>query len=186
MYDDDLRNWKLEFDFGEDAKREGESGEPVDFSDQQSLGTCPKTQGNVYEHGSNYVCEHAVGPNQTCDFKTGKIILQQPVSREQVTKLLTHGKTDLLDGFVSNKTRRKFKAYLVWDANDGKVIFEFEPRPGRAPAKGAAAKGAAAKTAVKTASKTLAPAKTAAKKILVVKKGTAAKAPARKTTGGKS
>jgi DNA topoisomerase-3 len=198
VYDDELRNWKLEFDFGEDAKREGESGEPVDFSDQQSLGSCPKTQGNVYEHGSNYVCEHAVGPNQTCDFKTGKIILQQPVSREQVAKLLTYGKTDLLDGFVSNKTRRKFKAYLKWDANDGKVIFEFEPRPGRAPTKGAGGKTSApAKAASKTSSKgstpaagssteaSAAPAKPAAKKIVVVKKGAAAKAPARKAAGGK-
>ncbi|MEO8311932.1 MAG: DNA topoisomerase III, partial [Caldimonas sp.] len=31
VHDDETRNWKLEFDFGEDARREGESGEPVDF-----------------------------------------------------------------------------------------------------------------------------------------------------------
>ena len=60
--DDEIDNWKLEFDFGEDAKREGESGEPVDFGEQESLGQCPKTQGNVYEFGTNYVCEHSVGP----------------------------------------------------------------------------------------------------------------------------
>ena len=54
-------NWKLEFDFGEDARREGESGEPVDFGEQEPLGHCPKTQGNVYEFGANYVCEHSVG-----------------------------------------------------------------------------------------------------------------------------
>jgi DNA topoisomerase-3 len=59
---------KLEFDFGEDAKREGESGEPIDFGEQESLGACPKTQGNVYEFGTNYVCEHSVGPAQSCDF----------------------------------------------------------------------------------------------------------------------
>jgi DNA topoisomerase-3 len=125
----------------------GRIGEPVDFSGQQSLGACPKCKGHVYEHGSNYVCEHAVGAHVTCDFKTGKIILQQPVSHEQMTKLLASGKTDLLDGFVSNKTRRKFKAYLVYDAKAGKVGFEFEPRPARgaAPAKTAAAKKAAAR-----------------------------------------
>lgn len=76
VFDDEIANWKLEFDFGEDAKREAESGEPVDFSAQQSLGACPKCQGHVYEHGTNYVCEHAVGAHVTCDFKTGKIILQ--------------------------------------------------------------------------------------------------------------
>ena len=147
-YDDEIKNWKLEFDFGEDAKKEGESGEPVDFSDQQSLGSCPKDQGHVYEHGTSYVCEHAVGANVTCDFKSGKIILQQPVAREQMTKLLQTGKTDLLEGFVSNKTRRKFKARLAYDKKEGKVSFEFEPRAPRAPAaKKAAAKKAAAKKA---------------------------------------
>lgn len=146
-YDDEIKNWKLEFDFGEDAKKEGESGEPVDFSDQQSLGSCPKDQGRVYEHGTSYVCEHAVGANVTCDFKSGKIILQQPVAREQMSKLLAGGKTDLLDGFVSNKTRRKFKAYLAYDKKEGKVVFEFEPRAAKVAGKAPAAKKVAAKKA---------------------------------------
>jgi DNA topoisomerase III len=143
-YDDEIKNWKLEFDFGEDAKNAGESGEPIDFSGQESLGTCPKDQGHVYEHGTSYVCEHAVGANVTCDFKSGKIILQQPVAREQMQKLLAEGKTELLEGFVSNKTRRKFKARLAYDKKEGKVSFEFEPRAPRVPA---AAKKAAAKKA---------------------------------------
>ncbi len=144
VFDDEIRNWKLEFDFGEDAKKDGESGEPIDFSGQQSLGACPKDQGHVYEHGASYVCEHAVGANVTCDFKSGKIILQQPVAREQMSKLLATGKTELLEGFVSNKTRRKFKARLAYDKKEGKVTFEFEPRAPRVPAaKKAAAKKAA-------------------------------------------
>ncbi|MGZ5713580.1 MAG: DNA topoisomerase III [Caldimonas sp.] len=148
--DEELKNWKLEFDFGEDAKREGESGEPVDFSEQEPLGICPKTQGKVYEFGSSYVCEHSVGANVTCDFKSGKVILQQPVAREQMAKLLATGATDLLEGFVSNKTRRKFKARLTWDAKEGKVVFAFEPRAPRAPAAGKkAAKAAPAKRAAK-------------------------------------
>ena len=147
-FDDEIRNWKLEFDFGEDAKKDGESGVPIDFSGQESLGACPKDQGRVYEHGTSYVCEHAVGANVTCDFKSGKIILQQPVPRDQMGKLLETGKTDLLDGFVSNKTRRKFKARLGFDKKEGKVTFEFEPRAPRAPA---AAKKSAAKTVAKNA-----------------------------------
>ncbi|WP_374675546.1 DNA topoisomerase III [Ideonella sp.] len=144
--DDEIANWKLEFDFGEDDKAK-DDGEPVDFSGQSSLGACPKCQGHVYEHGSNYVCEHAVGAHVTCDFKTGKIILTQPVSHEQVHKLLTTGKTDLLENFVSNKTKRKFKAFLAYDKKEGKVGFEFEPRAAKAPAKAAAKKAAAKKTA---------------------------------------
>ena len=149
-FDDEISNWKLEFDFGDDAKNGEGDGEPVDFSAQESLGKCPKCKSQVYEHGSSYVCEHAVGPKQTCDFKSGKIILQQPVEREQMSKLLATGKTALLENFVSNKTRRKFKAMLAFDPKEGKVVFEFEPRPER-PAKGAAAKKVATKAAAKKA-----------------------------------
>ena len=138
--DDEIANWKLEFDFGDDAKQG--DGEPVDFSAQQRLGACPKCQGHVYEHGSSYVCEHAVGAHVTCDFKSGKIILQQPIAREEMTGLLGSGKTALLENFVSNKTRRKFKARLAYDEKEGKVTFVFEPR---------AAKPAAAKVAKKKA-----------------------------------
>jgi len=154
-FDDEIKNWKLEFDFGEDAKKDGESGEPIDFSAQESLGACPKCQGHVYEHGTSYVCQNSVGANVTCDFKSGKIILQQPVAREEMTKLLATGKTALLENFVSNKTRRKFKAYLAWDKKEGKVGFEFEPRAAKVPA---AKKTAAAKTT------TTAPTKAAAAK----------------------
>ncbi|MBQ0961264.1 DNA topoisomerase III [Ideonella sp. 4Y11] len=143
VFDDEIGNWKLEFDFGDDDKAK-DDGEPVDFSGQQSLGACPKCAGHVYEHGSNYVCEHAVGAHVTCDFKTGQIILTQPIDHAQVHKLLTTGKTDLLENFVSNKTRRKFKAFLTYDKKEGKVIFEFEPRAAKVPAKKAAAKKATA------------------------------------------
>ena len=44
-YDDEIENWKLEFDFGEDAKREGESGEPVDFSAAAKPGRLPQVPG---------------------------------------------------------------------------------------------------------------------------------------------
>jgi len=138
--DEELGNWKLEFDFGEDARQAEGEGEPVDFSAQDTLGACPKCQGRVFEHGTSYVCEHAVGAPVTCDFKSGKIILQQPVPREEMTRLLATGKTALLENFVSNKTRRKFKAFLAFDRKEGKVVFEFEPRAPRAPAKKAGAR----------------------------------------------
>ncbi len=144
VHDDEINNWKLEFDFGDDAKQGEGDGEPVDFSSQESLGACPKCKGHVYEHGSSYVCEHSVGAHVTCDFKSGKIILQQPVPREEMTKLLATGKTSLLENFVSNKTRRKFKAFLAYDTKEGKVNFEFEPRAAKVPAKKAAAKKTAA------------------------------------------
>ena len=64
-----------------------------------------------------------------------------------MSKLLASGKTGLLENFVSNKTRRKFKAFLAYDAKEGRVSFEFEPRAAKVPAKKAAAKTVAKKTA---------------------------------------
>ncbi len=153
---------KLEFDFGQ---RDEQDSEAVDFSTAEVLGKCPKCNARVFEHGMNYVCEKSVGPEKTCDFRTGKVILQQAVSPEQIAKLLDSGKTDLLDGFVSSRTNRKFKAYLSV-GEGGKVGFEFEPRAAKTPAKTVAVKSTA-KTAAKVPSKTAArkaPAKKAARK----------------------
>ncbi len=154
-FDDETKNFKLEFDFGDDKKGE-ESGEIIDFSAQEALGACPKCGSAVFEHGKNYVCSKSVPtleqPTPSCDFKSGQIILQQPIERAQMQKLLATGKTDLLEKFVSMRTRRAFKAMLAWDAEAGKVNFEFAPSkfpPRKTTAKSAATKTIAAK-AVKT------------------------------------
>ncbi len=124
-----------EFEFGPAGGTGAEA--PPDFSGQESLGPCPKCGAPVYTHGTAYVCARSVGPERSCDFRSGQVILSQPVEPAQMRKLLTEGKTDLLTGFVSARTRRKFSAYLVRD-KEGKVGFEFEPRQGgrtgRAPA----------------------------------------------------
>ncbi|MDH4428339.1 MAG: DNA topoisomerase III [Acidovorax sp.] len=188
-YDDEAHNYKLEFDFGDDKKGE-ESGEIVEFEDA-SLGACPICGSEVHEHGSNFVCSKAVPtaaqPTPNCTFKSGKIILQQPVEREQMTKLLETGKTDLLDKFVSMRTRRAFKAHLAWDKEAGKVNFEFAPS--KFPPRKPAAAGAAAKSIAAKAGKTAASAKKAAKPAAAKKapatKTAAAKAP-RKAAAGKA
>jgi DNA topoisomerase-3 len=119
---------KLEFDFGQ-ARLEEEAANPPDFSSQQSLGACPKCGARVFEHGAVYVCEKAVGADRGCDFRSGKMILQQPVEREQMQKLLATGRTDLLTRFIS-KRGRPFKAYLA-KTKEGRVGFEFEARAPR-------------------------------------------------------
>ena len=132
-FDEETKNYKLEFDFGDD--KNAETGEIQDFSAQTSLGKCPKcgdsNGGVIFELGKNYLCDKSAPtlaqPTPSCDFKTGQVILQQPIEREQMVKLLETGKTDLLDKFVSMRTRRAFKAMLAWDATAGKVNFEFAP-----------------------------------------------------------
>ena len=125
-------DWKLEFDFGQD---DSQDDEPVDFSLQTALGQCPRCASRVFEHGMSYVCEKSVGPGRTCEFRSGKVILQQPIEAAQMSKLLNEGRTDLLDAFVSSRTRRRFKAFLVRQP-DGKVGFEFQAAAPRAGAKG--------------------------------------------------
>jgi DNA topoisomerase-3 len=128
---------KPEFDFGQDKTEADGSVAEVDFTGQQPVGKCPKCGNQVFEMAMHYVCEKSVGANRTCDFRTGKVILQRAIERAQVEKLLTTGKTDLIEKFISKKGR-PFKAFLA--VKDGKVGFEFEPRPARA-AKGAAKSG---------------------------------------------
>jgi DNA topoisomerase-3 len=114
---------KAEFDFGQDVR---DAEEAPDFSGQEPLGACPKCKARVFEHGVTYACEKSLGAGRTCDFRSGRVILQQPVEREQMRKLLATGRTDLLTGFVSKKGRR-FKAFLV-KTPGGKIGFEFQPR----------------------------------------------------------
>jgi DNA topoisomerase-3 len=121
---------KAEFDFGQEGA-DGQVAE-VDFTGQTPIGKCPKCGGNVYEHGMQFVCEKAVGPTKTCDFRTGKIILQRQIETAQVQKLLETGKTDLLHKFISKKNR-PFSAFLIWDKEKAKVAFEFAPREPKAP-----------------------------------------------------
>ncbi|MEO7402105.1 MAG: DNA topoisomerase III, partial [Burkholderiales bacterium] len=94
----------VELDFGQ-SRDDDANAEPVDFSGQTSLGACPKCGSSVFDHGLSYVCEKSVGPGKTCDFRSGKVILQRAIEPEQVTKLLAGGKTDLLQRFISKKGR---------------------------------------------------------------------------------
>jgi len=188
-FDDETKNYKLEFDFGQDSG--GEDGEAPDFSGQESVGACPKCHARVFEHGMSYVCENSVANPKTCDFRSGKVILQQEIAREQMAKLLGEGRTDLLTNFKSSRTGRNFKAFLV-KQSDGKIGFEFEKKEPSAKTaaksasrKAAADSGAEGDGAAETAT-AAAPAKKAATKTATkaaVK--TAAKTPAKRAAARK-
>lgn len=68
-------------------------------------------------------------------FRLGKTILQKELETDAVEKLFTEGKTPLLDGFISTRTKRPFKAHLTLDFEKGKIGFEFAPRPAKKAAK---------------------------------------------------
>ena len=133
---------EVSFHFGDGGSND--STEMPDFTGLEPLGPCPKCKSCVFELPQAYVCEKAVGPEKTCDFRSGRVILQRPVERLQMQKLLAAGKTDLLQ-FVSARTKRGFSAFLVRQP-DGKIGFEFEAR---GAAKGAARRSRGAPAALR-------------------------------------
>lgn len=153
---------RMEFDFGQPKE---DDAEPFDPTGKTPVGACPVCKGNIYDTGMAYQCEHALGKEKTCKFRSGRIILQQEIAPEQMTKLLTEGKTDLLQGFISKRTNRPFKAYLEM-GKGGKIGFKFEEAAKKTT------KRAASKTTTETAAETAAtPAKKpAAKKTTRAKK----------------
>lgn len=110
------------------SNEDEETGEVIDFSAQKSLGSCPKCGGSVFEHGQKFVCERSVATvtsvMEACDFSLGQTVLKQPISHEQLGKLLESGKTDFLKGFVSMRTNKSFRARIIWGAAESKVKFE--------------------------------------------------------------
>lgn len=112
--------------------REGEAEEsaPVDFSTAPVVGVDPVTKCKVYETPVGYAVNPAELPEsakKVQPFSMKKKLLGLDISPEQVKKLLEEKKTDLLCGFVSNKTKRKFDAFLVLKPS-GKLGWEFPPR----------------------------------------------------------
>jgi DNA topoisomerase III len=122
---------EIEF-YWDDSDKVGEGADPIDFSTMTPIGKCPKCNSGVFETETAYICEVAAKKEKPrkCDFRSGRTILQQPIEPEQMVKLLNDGKTDLLTQFVSTRTKRPFKAFLVLERkkDDVKVGFEFPPR----------------------------------------------------------
>ena len=127
--------FKPEFDFGEAG-----NGAPqkIDTSRHQPIGICPICkEGQVFETENAYICERAAAVPKKCSFRVSKTILHRSIPKEQVQKLMTTGKTDLLRRFIS-KRGRPFSAHLKLE--DGKIGFEFAEKAARAkkPRKAAA------------------------------------------------
>lgn len=122
----------------------GEEEGTLDFTGQEPIGKCPACGGRMFTSLLRYVCENSVSKPSTCTFKVSKKILNRDIQLNEVQDLLNHGKTALLEKFISNKTRRPFSAFLMW--KDGKVSFDFPPREPRKPksAKTAKARASAA------------------------------------------
>ena len=117
----DKTEGKQSFDFGDSP----DSAARIDFSQLPSIGQCPACkEGTIHDTGTSWQCSNTA----KCKFRMGKTLCQKEIPREQVEKILTLGKTDLLPRFISKKGK-PFSAYLKLEG--AKVVFEFEPRAPR-------------------------------------------------------
>lgn len=113
------------------AEREGDAEVAnFDYSSALAIGECPVTKLKIYDTPFGYrpnpkeiTREIKVAP-----FSMAKKMLGAEISREQVQKLLNEGKTDLIKGFISNRTKRPFDAFLALAKKTTKLRFEFPPR----------------------------------------------------------
>lgn len=124
---------KVEFVF------EGADGETPEIVNPESLGNSPVDGTPVYETLTSYMSQSALDGDTKKGFRIGKSILGKTLEREHIAKMLADGKSGLIQGFQSSKTRRFFDAYLKL-GKSGKLEFEFPPREFKPRGKGGFAK----------------------------------------------
>lgn len=119
---------KVKFVFDEIAENEknGNKDNPINLSEFQVIGICPKCESALYETTSVYGCEHQLNHDGKCDFRIFRTLLGKTIASDEVKKLLKDKKTSLIEGFRSKRTNRLFKAFLVLKENSG-IGFEFPP-----------------------------------------------------------
>ncbi|MGB3212247.1 MAG: DNA topoisomerase III [Desulforhopalus sp.] len=116
-----LANNKIEFIFAD-----SNADLDIDLIKKESpLGISPVDGTRVFSTPMAYMSESALDGDEK-GLKISKTILSKEISEENITQLLTRGKTDLIQGFISKK-KRPFDAYLLL-AKNGKITFEFPPR----------------------------------------------------------
>lgn len=108
--------WKTEFDFGD----------KVDIGTLTPFWTDPKTGAQLCENGSSYIVREPK-PDGTWEqtFRIGRLMCQKTIAPEQAIKLVSEGKTDLIENFISKKGR-PFSAFLKKEG--AKFAWEFPPR----------------------------------------------------------
>ena len=131
---------------------EGDDDKAPELNEDMVIGTAETKEGKshkVYGTDKAYYVPDIVTKKDPHGVRIGKVILQREIPEDQALKLISEGKTDLLRGFISNRTKRKFDAHLTFDLTAAKIGFDFPPRPAKKGAKKAAKK--VAKKAAKKA-----------------------------------
>ena len=141
---------KIEFVF--DGQRDASGAIKIDFTGLLPVGPAPEKYGagaEIYETPQSYVVRRVENGEDKILVRCSRRILSRDIPREQFLKMLETGKTDLLDKFWSQRTRRPFSAFLILKP-DGSTGFEFAPRAPKDP-NAPAKKGGFRKKAAKPA-----------------------------------
>ena len=119
--------WRVNFVFDQD-----DSSALEDLGDDQLVQTLELkigTEASLYATEKSFFVPELKTKDKPAGFELRKTILKKELQTQDVVTLLTEGKTGLLQGFISKRTRRPFKAYLTLDFESGKIGWEFPPRP---------------------------------------------------------
>jgi len=127
-------------------KFDNEEEDAPELTEEQLIGESETPDGKklkVYQTDKAYHIPGLVTQKDPNGVRIGRSILQCEIPPDQLMKMIAEGKTGVIKGFVSNRTKRKFDAFLTFDPATGKIGFEFPPRPA---AKKAAKKAATQKS----------------------------------------
>jgi DNA topoisomerase-3 len=121
--DEEKGKWQVQYDFGE----------PEDLGTLEPFWKHPETGAELCEAGNSYLLRERAGDGWKQTFRVGRLMCQKAISREAAIQLVTTGRTDLLQGFISKKGR-PFDAFLK--RAEGRVAWEFPPRKPKLDANG--------------------------------------------------
>ncbi len=125
---------KAEFVF--DGQRDANGAIKIDFTGLQPVADAPAPRfpagSQVYETPQSFVVRSIVDGEDKILTRCSKRILSRDIPLDQFMKMLQTGKTDLLEKFWSQRTRRPFSAFLVLK-EDMTTGFEFMPRAPKDP-----------------------------------------------------
>ena len=121
-------SWKAEFYFDDDDKRDEKKDERSDATSCGKVAVKDQGKLELMESEKFWMVPDFQTGSDAKGFSMSKTILGKQITKEIVMKVLAEGKSELIEGFVSQRTRRSFDSYLVLDAKKGNVGWEFPPR----------------------------------------------------------
>ena len=121
--------WKAEFYF--DSERQEATQEEASAQPAGHLAVKGQGELELQVSEKQWSVPEYTQANGRKGFTMSRNILGVEISEEVLRQVMANGKSELLTGFISQRTNRAFEAYLVLDEKKGNVGFEFPPRETR-------------------------------------------------------